>query len=240
MAIDLNSKEVYKVLVEKGLKYFYHANTVQTSFTFIDKNALLSRHYVEENGLKQTSQSSDQKDKELGIWDYIFLDAKDLGEYFSKPNVYGPVLFALDNKLLLDSSIPTIRITKNNPYYWSDKDNEDKHYYTDIEAFEKSYLTGDKDLDGKTMFIITTLSGKFDLTKYLVGIKVDNCGIEVTNKDGTEVNLSLSILNKVKEKLIPTYKDKLTFKIRNEWFFKNIYQWNYERNKNKFKRLFYP
>lgn len=52
----LPSKEVYRILREKGLQYLYHANTVATSLTFIKQNALLSRHYVEANNLVQTWQ----------------------------------------------------------------------------------------------------------------------------------------------------------------------------------------
>jgi hypothetical protein len=67
--------------------------------TFIEAKALLSRHYVEVNGLLQTPQYTDEKDKSLGIWDSVFLDGYDLHLPFGV-NYYGPVLFVMKLDLL--------------------------------------------------------------------------------------------------------------------------------------------
>lgn len=238
--IDLDSKEVYNILREKKLKYFYHANTVKTSLTFMDSFALLSREYIERNGLVQTEQTSDAKDKEFGIWDFLFLDAMDLADYFSRPNVYGPVLFALDNKLLLDSRIPSVRITKFNPCYWTANHTTADLYYSDLEQFKKSYLTGDKLKDGGTMFIITTINGKLELDNYLAGFRVDSPGINVKDANGNTLDYSDAIINKIKGKIDPKYLDKLSFVRRDDWYFKNIYLWNFENRKKKFQNLFNP
>jgi len=239
-SFDLDSKELHKILIEKGLKYFYHANTVKTSLTFVDSFALLSRGYVEKNGLTQTDQDSDNKDKEFNIWDYLFLDAKDLADYFTRPNVYGPVLFALDNKLLLDSRIPTVRITKFNPCYWTSNHTTADLYYSDLEQFKKSYLTGDKLKDGGTMFIITTLNGKLELDNYLVGFRVDSPGITVKNSDGQNLDYSDAIIKKIKSKIDSKHVDKLSFVRRDHWFFKNMYQWDYKNKKDRFEKMFNP
>jgi hypothetical protein len=108
--MQLSSINVYDVLVEKGVTNFYHANSVRTSLTFIKERALVSRAYVEGGKLDQTDQYTDTKDKDLGIWDAVFLDVQDLHKHFGI-NHYGPVLFELDLKVLLDPDFNTVQIT---------------------------------------------------------------------------------------------------------------------------------
>lgn len=237
---DLNSSEVYKVLEEKGLKFFYHANTVKTSITFTEHFSLLSRGYVEKNGLGQTPQTSDDNDKKFGIWDYIFLDANDLADYFSRPNVYGPVLFVLTNKLLLDPKIPTVRITKMNPCYWNQEMTINEMYYTNIEDFRQNYMTGNKLQDGATMFIITTLEGKLELNDYFLGYKVDILGMTMTDKQGKEIEYSEAIIRKLKSLISSPQIEKLKFVQRDEWYFKNIYRWKHQSKRFEFDKLFKP
>lgn len=95
----LPSKEIYQILRDKGLQYLYHANTVSTSQTFIKQNALLSRGFVEENGLVQTDQKSDNEDKLYDVWNHVFLDASDLHSLYSRANYYGPVAFQIKLEL---------------------------------------------------------------------------------------------------------------------------------------------
>lgn len=171
---DLDAKEVYKILLEKGITYFHHANTIRTSITYLKEGALLSRGYIEAEALYQTLQESDAIDKKYGIWNHLFLDALDLGGYFGKPNVYGPVLFKFDMKLLLSEQIPTIRISKQNPHYWREGDCLNSRYYTDIGQFKKEYRAGNKMQDGRTMFIFTTLGGKLDFGDWLKEVSIDD------------------------------------------------------------------
>ena len=70
--ICLDPKELYEFFESKKLKYFYHANTVRTSCTFIEQNGLMSRGYVEYKGLTQTPQTSDEVDKKFDVWNDIF------------------------------------------------------------------------------------------------------------------------------------------------------------------------
>lgn len=240
MSIELDSKKVYDVLRKKGLENFYHANTFQTSLTFIEANSLLSREYIEKNGLKMTAQKSDVKDKKLGIWDFIFIDGKDFAVYFDRPNEYGPILFILDNVLLLDANNPTVRITKSNPIYWSEEGDQTENYYTSIDDFDKDYLAGDKQKDGGIMFIVTTVNGKLILTKYLKEIIIDDSGITFKDKNGFIVNYSSEILKKYETKLKPIYGTKLKLELRRNWRFRNLYGWQYENRRSKFKELFYP
>jgi hypothetical protein len=78
---DLNPTELYNFLQKKNIKYLYHANTVATSLLYVEQKSLLSRQYVEDNNLYQTSQYTDAKDKILGIYDDIFLDMVDIHSY---------------------------------------------------------------------------------------------------------------------------------------------------------------
>lgn len=172
--VDLDSTKVYQILKEKGIANLHHANTVGSSKTFLEKKALLSREYVKRENLYQTPQDSDEKDINYGINDYLFLDAKDLADYFGKPNEYGPVLFKFNLDLLLDPEIPTIRISRNNPCYWKVGDAINERYYNDLEDFKTEYLTGNKLRDGRTMFMLTTKQGKLSLTEYLISVSVDN------------------------------------------------------------------
>lgn len=238
--IDLDSRRVYEILLDKKLKFFYHANTVKTALTFIDSNAVLSREYVENHELNQTKQSSDDIDKKFGIWNYIFLDAKDLAEYYSQPNVYGPVLFAFDNKLLLDNRIPTIRITKINPCYWTPNHKEEDFYFSNLEDFNKSYLTGNKLRDAGIMFILTTLDGKLEFKDYLLGFKIDSPSINTRNKNGQTLDYSDAIINKIKSKLEPKFAEKLTFKKRKNKYFITVYHSAFENRIEDFERLFNP
>lgn len=238
--IDLDSRRVYEILIDKKLKFFYHANTVKTALTFIDSLAILSREHVEKHGLSQTEQSSDNIDKKFGIWNYIFLDAKDLAEYYTQPNVYGPVLFAFDNKLLLDTRIPTIRITKINPCYWTPNHKEEDLYFSNLEDFNKSYLTGNKLRDAGIMFILTTLDGKLELKDYLLGFKIDSPAINTKNKKGQTLDYSDAIINEIKCKLEPTFVKKLAFKKRKNRYFITVYHSAFENRIEEFKKLFYP
>ena len=46
---NLNTTELYDILVKKGIANLYHANTVSTSITFLNHKNLLSRKYIEDN-----------------------------------------------------------------------------------------------------------------------------------------------------------------------------------------------
>jgi hypothetical protein len=180
--VDLNANEVYRILNNKNIKHLHHTNTVTTSKTFLEYGALLSREYVQVGNLFQTIQDSDDKDVELGINDYVFLDGKDLGEYFSRPNHYGPILFKLKLELLLSDEINTVRISRKNPVHWNSKDGLNDKYHNSLQEFEKEYLSGNKLSDGGTMFMITSVNGKLDFGEYLDEVCVDNPNLILSDK----------------------------------------------------------
>ncbi|NMA85012.1 MAG: hypothetical protein GX962_14250 [Epulopiscium sp.] len=140
--MELNAKDVVDVLDNKGIKYLYHANTVLTSCTFLKNSGLLSRGAVESHNLRQTYQYTDQIDKQYNIWYDIFLDNCDIHKRGSNRNLYGPVLFCFDLKILLRKALPPIYITKKNPSNWDNTDHKGDRYFQSIEELEKEYIFG--------------------------------------------------------------------------------------------------
>ena len=66
------------ILKEKKVKHLYHANTVATACTFLENGGLLSRGYVEDHDLFQTSQRSDEHDQHVDVFYDIFFDSVDV------------------------------------------------------------------------------------------------------------------------------------------------------------------
>ena len=54
----MNNQTIKHILMDKGVQYLYHANTVPTACTFLEHGGLLSRAYVENHSLFQTSQKN--------------------------------------------------------------------------------------------------------------------------------------------------------------------------------------
>jgi hypothetical protein len=180
---NLLSRELYSILKRKGIEYLFHANTVATSMTFIENRALLSRQYVESNGLVQTDQRSDEKDKNYDVYDHIFLDALDLHKKYKQANVYGPVLFRMKLDLLTSPSIKNVIITKSNPWYWKDSTKESDKFYSSIDEVASDYLSGKK-LDSQIMFTFRGLGDEMKLNKFLDSIIIDKPIIHRKLKSG--------------------------------------------------------
>jgi len=120
-------RDIKTHLVEKGVTELFHANTVTTSISFLKAGGLLSRGEVENRGMRQTPQLSDNDDKIYNIWNDVFFDSCDIHHMLKVPNKYGPVCFVFSIDLLDDPTLPEIRITKSNPYNW-EKNNADINY----------------------------------------------------------------------------------------------------------------
>ncbi|WP_332733848.1 hypothetical protein [Flavihumibacter sp.] len=187
VSYTIDSKELFRLLTGKGVSTFHHANTAKTALTFISEGALLSRAYVENNGLFQTEQYTDEKDKKLDIWDAVFVDGLDLHEKFSRRNKYGPVLFHMDLKMLLSEDFPFVRVTKNNPANWS---LIETNFYSSIEDIDKDYLTGNDYRDGGIMFLFDKPEKKLALNTYCTKIIVDDPRITLVCKDQSQRPIS--------------------------------------------------
>jgi hypothetical protein len=189
--MDLLSTEIYKVLTKKGVEYLHHANTVTTAKSYIIQGALLSREKVDQLGLDQTPQSSDDKDKRFGINDFLFFDGLDLSDYFKRPNEYGPVLFKFSLNILLREDIPTVRIARVNPIYW-DRTSEDQRHYKSVDDFDKHFKSGDRYLDGSSCIMITTTNGILPFLDGLLEIVIDDPDLVINGK--TEIDSIKDIL----------------------------------------------
>lgn len=67
----MNNQTIKHILMDKGVQYLYHANTVPTACTFLEHGGLLSRAYIENHSLFQTSQKQMIK-IELWVFSTIF------------------------------------------------------------------------------------------------------------------------------------------------------------------------
>ena len=137
--MEINKKEFCEFLRSMGINHLYHANTVQTSCTFIDAGGLLSRGAVEAYNLIQTFQSSDNIDKKYNVWNDIFLDSYDLHNLFKRRNYYGPVSFKFNIDILNDERLPKLWITKDNPIYWRANQKNHERYFKNILELKQNY-----------------------------------------------------------------------------------------------------
>jgi hypothetical protein len=172
--VELEAKRVFEILKQKGVAALYHANTVQTACSFLQQGSLLARGVVEERGLIQTPQASDESDKKHGIWYDIFVDAFDIHRKLAKPNAYGPVLFVLDIELLSEISMPPVWVTKTNPAHWGKDLNLDRYFAT-IEEFVHGY----QKLETKQQFMLRHIGGVLTLAPHLRKMVVDDPGVVV-------------------------------------------------------------
>lgn len=182
----LSSKALYKILKEKDVKNLFHANTVATSLTFISSNALLSRFQVEMDGLSQSFQRSDAKDKRYDVWDHIYLDGTDHHKKYFQPNFYGPVLFIFSLEILASPSFQNVFILRTNPHFWTDKTTEEEKFYKNIDEVNSNYLTN-KGNDSQIMFTFRHSAYELKLNKFLIGIGIDEPKIILKMRSGNEM-----------------------------------------------------
>ena len=127
----MTGKEVYKVLMALGSDNLYHANSVKTSLSLLKLGGLASRGAVKARRLPQTSQISDEKDQKYGIWHDSFLDTHDIHRALNCRNFYGPVLFVMAAKLLLDLPVrTTVLVTRCNPTKWGGLTDDRRYFLT--------------------------------------------------------------------------------------------------------------
>ena len=136
--MKLDNGQLYKLFKKKEILNLYHANTVTTSKTFIEQKGLLSRGAVENKGLRQTPQDSDEIDKAYGVWNDIFLDVYDLHGYFPRQNYYGPVTFRFSIDLITNSFYE-IWITKDNPSNWQLSQSPGERYFESVPELEETW-----------------------------------------------------------------------------------------------------
>ncbi len=132
----LNGTEVANLLRERGFTHIYHANTAATALSFLRNGGLLSRQYVESSPATsfQTIQASDTKDKQFGIYNDIFFDAKNIWEC-NCICFYGPVIFEYAIQVLEGKS--NVAIMKKNP---QNCESEPEYFSSFLEVTEKHFV----------------------------------------------------------------------------------------------------
>lgn len=188
----LNNEELYQFIVEKEILALYHANTVRTSLTYFENNGLMSRGAVENMGLFQTPQSSDEVDKVLNVWDDVFIDTSDLHTFFKRENHYGPILFELDRELIKNENFE-IWITKNNPIYWPKGSSDEERYFTSVTELNEKWDT----IERQRKMITIRNNNSPVLFEYVRRIIVDDPRVSFTD-DGTIIHVFNEAVKKIK------------------------------------------
>jgi hypothetical protein len=172
--MKMEGTDVYNVLVNNGVDTLHHANSVVTSCTFLHLKGLASRAYVDENGLPQTDQYTDEKDKYFGIWNDIFTDGVNIhyrGGKARGANLYGPVLFKLPVTVLLDLPEGSeVMVTRENPANWNYGGSVTDYYFGSPEELQAGYRYG----DFKQHIVIRTPTGVLPFSEEPVRIDLDN------------------------------------------------------------------
>lgn len=168
-------QEFHDFLVEGNITELFHANTLVTSCTYLSHRNIMSRKYVLDKKLKQTSQDSDGIDIEYGIWDHIFLDSVDISARSGYPNEYGPILFKISIEMLLDTNVSSVMVTRLNPTKWKGLTNDER--YMTKENYKSVFNYGTFD----HMITLQTQTGAIPLETYLMEVKIDGINLALTD-----------------------------------------------------------
>ena len=168
--MELNPIESFKILKSRGVDFLHHANSVQTSCTFLREKSLMSRGVVERRGLRQTPQKSDLLDKEYGIWCDVFTDSVDIHQRAITRNIYGPVLFLIKSEILTCKHMPPIWITKKNPTKWINGEPHNNRWFTSTEELNALFIKGTFD----QMIVFRHIGGLLPIAGYVDDIILDD------------------------------------------------------------------
>ncbi|MBO5089769.1 MAG: hypothetical protein J6C27_02510 [Clostridia bacterium] len=188
----MNALQVKRSLINSGVDKLYHVNTVVTSLSFINQGGLLSRQTAEIMGVPQTPQSSDDIDREFGIYNDIFFDSVDIHDRAKRPNDYGPVMFVYSVDVLDTLTEYDICITRDNPIYWEDGMQDNEKYFSS----EQEILFGFSKGDFNKHITVRNISVPLPFN-YLEEIVIDDPGmehIELLNKAKESIESSLNII----------------------------------------------
>lgn len=163
----LRSSAVAKILKENRVTRLYHANSVLTACEFLRAGALLSRGFVEDNGLLQTPQESDETDKEFNVWHDVFVDSVDIHDRINGKNHYGPVLFVFD--VALTTTATNLRVTQSNPIHWYGAGKSDR-WFRSIAELKAGFIKG----EFGQMIVFRNLAGRVRFRQYLKEIVLDD------------------------------------------------------------------
>lgn len=191
----MTGQEIYEVLVTRGVTRIFHSNSVKTSLSQLQLGGLASRQAVEYVGLPQTIQYTDNTDRNLGIWNDIFLDTVDIHCKISDRNKYGPVLFEMSVEML--RNLPAscrILITRSNPSKWQVGAPEGDCYFLNEFELDKGFVVGNFD----HMLVIRTLFGFIPFASFLQRITLDEPRL-MTGESPEHVTAKAALLGAAKK-----------------------------------------
>jgi hypothetical protein len=172
----MSPNDVHDVLVQKHIQHLYHANSVTTSCSFLKSGAFLSRKAVEDQGMAQTPQYTDNIDRQYGIWSCVFFDHVDIHYRARKANNYGPVTFRLSvTELLRLPSGTSIQVTRCNPVHWWRAVNESERYFASPEELHSSLKFGDFD----KMLVISAPQDRVAFMEPKVSVILDDPQVKI-------------------------------------------------------------
>jgi hypothetical protein len=185
----MKPSEVYEVLKQKGIDSVFHANSVTTSLTFLRQRAFVSRGFAEAKGLPQTPQYSDAQDKQVGVWNDVFVDTDDYHHRIRRLNQYGPVVFGIRSEILAELPKDSdVLVTKSNPTKWAHGQTTADRYYQSREELTGELTRGTFD----QMITIRTPGAVLPFDRHLVSLVVDDPGqLLDTGRDACTASIAL-------------------------------------------------
>lgn len=138
----MKNEQIKQFLKSKGVFHLYHANTVETSISFLKKDGLLSRGLCEDMKLPQTPQYTDGSDKLYNIFYDIFFDSMEI-QRKTGISYYGPVLFVYNVDVIDIIQEGHVRITKMNPDRWNNSLSDTEKYFCTFDDLSNHFDNGD-------------------------------------------------------------------------------------------------
>lgn len=167
--MEISGKYLRNLLCDYDVDTIYHANSVIASCQFLSSNSLLSRWVVERDYLLQTKQYTNAADRHYDFWFDVFIDLVDIHDSMNNANAYGPVLFAIDADVIVNSGSSKVWVTKLNPIKWIGRQHKEK-WFTSSKDLKEGFVTNNFD----NTIVFRNCSGVLPLQDYLKQIIVDD------------------------------------------------------------------
>jgi hypothetical protein len=168
--MEINALQAFEILKGKGIDYLHHANSVQTSCSFLKTGCLTSRGSTISRGLRQTDQMSDNLDRKYGVWFDVFTDSVDIHQRASRRNKYGPVLLKIKSEILTASDMPPCWITKKNPTKWVENEPLENRWFSSIDELQNLFKMGEFD----QMIVFRHIGGVLPIKNFVNEIILDD------------------------------------------------------------------
>ena len=183
--MQLSSDQVFEFFLEKRVTHLHHANTVTTSCAFIQRKALFARGCMDYFNFNQTAQKSDETDRLQGVYFDVFLDTVDIHTRAKARNDYGPVLFELSAKKLIEMKLPPLWITKSNPINWTEKTTHQEKWFQNVDELRKDFVVG----RFNQMIVLRHIGGILSLESCLDRVVVDDPQMNTASHDTFTLSL---------------------------------------------------